>query len=71
MRTEKRRRGTSYSTKKCARVRSLFFDAVFVSLFYATSRLNVRFVLSEMAASHASRRNTHSAITTTSTIITA
>ena len=29
------------------------------------------FVLSEMAASHASRRYTHSAITTTSTIITA
>ena len=66
-------------------MRSLFFDALFVSLFYATSRLNVRFklssnvcvtlrarfVLSEMAASHASRRYTYSAITTTSTIITA
>jgi len=54
--------------------------------YYATSRLNVRFklssiivcvtlrariVLSEMAASHTSRRYTHSAITTTSTIITA
>ena len=68
------RRGTSYSTKKCARVRSLFFDGcalLFVSLLNATSRLNVRFVLSEMAASHASRRYTHSAITTSSTIITA